>query len=342
MDPRDELRNAPVSRCDRIVVFADSSSAHAQFLTGALLAAAQNVDGVTIAAVVDTGGIGSVAFAWSCAAWLIARLVNPGYRKPMPCSPRGLRAICRKASVPCRAGGHTDLSNWNLQANVLVSIYCLKKFSREFLAKFDYAVNYHNGPLPAYRGLLATNWELYHGEPTFGFTFHRLSEGIDEGNILAAGSVHGDGSEYKFQLERLKTHAAATHWPDVIDKMKRREDGTPQSGAAGVYTRRKFLALRDIGDPASITRSDLERRIRCFELVRIPLNGRVLPVSAIATSAGGSRFDFVTADGETVRAVRFEHLPYPLYRLGHMLTRMRRAASAPLRRLRGLRARGTT
>lgn len=332
MDERVEGRNGGISRRDRVLVVTDSSSAHARFLTAALLAAARNVEEFSIAAVVDTGSIGGLAFAWSCVAWLFIRLFNPGYRKPMPSSPWALAGICRRAAVPFRKGGDTAASDWNVRANVLVSIYYLKKFSREFLDEFDYGVNYHNGPLPAYRGVLATNWELYRGEATFGFTFHRLSEGIDEGNILAAGSVHGDGSGYKFQLERLKAHAAATHWPDVIEKVQLRDEGTPQFGPAGNYTRQKCRAIREVGDPAVLTRSDLERRIRCFESVRIRLAGRELPVSAVTSSRGGSRFDVVTADGAMVRATRFDHLPYPLYRLGRVLSRSRIAVSAALSR----------
>ena len=313
----------------------DSSSAHAQVLTGSLLAAAQRVEGISIAAVVDTGNVDSLSFAWSCVSWILLRLFNPGYRKPMPCSSLGMKAHCRKASVPYLAAASTDLSQTDIPANVLVSIYCLRKFSHAFLQKFDYAVNYHNGPLPAYRGRLATNWEIYYGEPRSGFTFHRLTEGIDEGNVLAAGSVSGDGSAYKFQLERLKTYAAATLWPDVIGKIKHRDEGTKQCGLPRNYTRQTLRVIREIDDPASITLYDLERRIRCFEFVRIRVNGRVLPVSAIKASAGGSRFDVVTADGAKVRAVRFNHLPYWLYRLGQLLTRMRAVAWEPLRRLKG-------
>ena len=105
--------------------------------------------------------------------------------------------------------------------------------------------------------------------------------------------------------------------------MKRRDAGMPQSGSAGSYTRRKFLAIRAVDDPESITRDDLERRMRCFEHVSIPFGERVLPVSAIETSTGESRFDFITADGERVRAVRFARLPYSLYMLGRLFARLR-------------------
>jgi hypothetical protein len=229
-----------------------------------------------------------------------------------------------------------NLHDPDVQATVLISIYCLQKFSRELLERFDFTVNYHNGRLPAYRGRLATNWELYRGETSFGFTFHRMSEGIDEGSILVAGSVDGDGAEYKYQLEHRKTLAAAKHWPEVLEKMKRREEGTPQTGPAENFTRRTLAAIRNVGDPRSIRRGDLERRIKFFEFVRLNLRGQELPVSAIEASSGDSRFDFVTGDGARLRAVRFDRLPYRLYLLRRAMIRLRETASAPARRFRVL------
>ncbi len=313
----------------RIVVFTDSSSSHAQFLTEALLTAAQSDEQVSIAGVFDTGRIDRLAFLRSYVSWSVVRYFNRRDRKPAPVSSQRLEKICRIYSVPYRAAGVEDQ---NVAATLLVSIYCLRKFSRDFLERFDFTVNYHNGRLPAYRGRLATNWELYRGETAFGFTFHRMSEGIDEGNVLVAGSVDGDGAEYKFQLERRKTLAAAKRWQEVIEKMKRREEGSPQAGPAESFTRRKLLAVRSVGDPRSISRGELERRIKCFEFVRLRFQGRELPVSAVEESSGDSPFDFVTTDGARLRAVRFDRLPYRLYVLGLAMVRLRHAASAPARR----------
>lgn len=321
---------------DRVVVFTDSSSAHAQFLTKAFLAAARDDAGVSIAGVIDTGTVDRLAFLRSYAWWVVVRRFNRDDRKPAPISSKGLRAICREFAVPYRATGRTDLHDQNVEATILVSIYCLRKFSREFLERFEFTVNYHNGRLPAYRGRLATNWELYRGETSFGFTFHRMSEAIDEGNILVAGSVSGDGTEYKFELEHRKTLAAAKHWPEVIEKMKRREEGRPQAGPAESFTRHERLAVRNVGDPRSIRRGDLERRIRCFEFVRLDLQGRALPVSAIEESSGGARFEFVTGDGARLRAVRFDRLPYRLYMVRRALNRLRETASASARRFMAL------
>lgn len=310
--------------CDRVVVITDSSSPYAQLMTRTLLSAAQHEKDFSIVAVVDTRTVGTFAFVLSCMRWLMVRMLNPTNRKPPPRSPRGLRTTCREFAVPYQAVGRSDPNELDVPANLVVSVYCLRKFSAAFLAKFDFAVNYHNGRLPAYRGVLATNWELYRREPTFGFSFHRISEKIDEGNILVAGSVSADRKAFKYQVETLKTHAAAKCWPEVIVKMKRRDAGMVQSGPAGNYTRRKLRAVREIGDPTSIDSSDLERRIRCFELVHMNVRGRTLPVSAVQASSGGSRLDFVTADGAMLRATRFDHLPYSLHMLGRLWRRLRR------------------
>ncbi len=45
------------------------------------------------------------------------------------------------------------------------------------------AVNFHDGPLPAYAGLNTPAWALLHGEPTYGVTWHAITPGIDEGDV---------------------------------------------------------------------------------------------------------------------------------------------------------------
>ncbi|MFP4327482.1 MAG: MupA/Atu3671 family FMN-dependent luciferase-like monooxygenase, partial [Paracoccaceae bacterium] len=46
------------------------------------------------------------------------------------------------------------------------------------------AINFHDGPLPAYAGLNAPVWALLNGESRHGVTWHLIGGGIDEGDIL--------------------------------------------------------------------------------------------------------------------------------------------------------------
>src|SRR5260221_719096 len=47
------------------------------------------------------------------------------------------------------------------------------------------AINYHDAPLPRYRGLYATSWALLNEEDEHGITWHEMVAGIDEGRILS-------------------------------------------------------------------------------------------------------------------------------------------------------------
>ncbi|TNF63177.1 MAG: LLM class flavin-dependent oxidoreductase, partial [Rhodobacteraceae bacterium] len=47
------------------------------------------------------------------------------------------------------------------------------------------ALNFHDGPLPAYAGLNAPNWALMAGETEYGITWHLMTPGVDRGDILA-------------------------------------------------------------------------------------------------------------------------------------------------------------
>ncbi|MEM9177966.1 MAG: formyltransferase family protein, partial [Myxococcota bacterium] len=46
------------------------------------------------------------------------------------------------------------------------------------------AINFHDGPLPAYAGMYTPAWALLHGASEYGITFHEMTAGIDDGRIL--------------------------------------------------------------------------------------------------------------------------------------------------------------
>jgi methionyl-tRNA formyltransferase len=45
-------------------------------------------------------------------------------------------------------------------------------------------VNFHAGPLPAYRGLNTFSWAILNGETEYGVAWHDVDEGIDTGQVL--------------------------------------------------------------------------------------------------------------------------------------------------------------
>ena len=57
-------------------------------------------------------------------------------------------------------------------------------FKAGTIRRFRSLVNCHPSLLPYYRGPVPSYWCLQHGETATGYTFHRISEAIDQGEIL--------------------------------------------------------------------------------------------------------------------------------------------------------------
>jgi len=46
------------------------------------------------------------------------------------------------------------------------------------------AINIHHAPLPRYKGMMPTFWQMFHGEKSVGLTIHYMVAEIDEGEVL--------------------------------------------------------------------------------------------------------------------------------------------------------------
>lgn len=93
-------------------------------------------------------------------------------------------------------------------------------------------VNFHDGPLPGYAGLNAPVWALLNGEATHAITWHLMTAGIDEGEVLATRSFDIEADDTAFTLNARCFAAAVDSFPDVITAME--AGGQPrQPQAAG-------------------------------------------------------------------------------------------------------------
>ena len=50
-------------------------------------------------------------------------------------------------------------------------------------------INIHHAPLPRYKGMMPTFWQLYHGEQQLGVTIHYMAAKVDEGDALLQESL---------------------------------------------------------------------------------------------------------------------------------------------------------
>lgn len=64
----------------------------------------------------------------------------------------------------------------------------------------DGIVNFHNGPLPGYRGVNVPSWAIINGEKHHGVTWHFVAEKIDAGDIVASASFELSPGETAISL----------------------------------------------------------------------------------------------------------------------------------------------
>lgn len=70
-------------------------------------------------------------------------------------------------------------------------------------------INIHHAPLPRYKGMMPTFWQLYHGEQELGVTIHYMAAKVDEGDALLQESTPVKRGESLHNLIReSKRHGA--------------------------------------------------------------------------------------------------------------------------------------
>jgi methionyl-tRNA formyltransferase len=71
------------------------------------------------------------------------------------------------------------------------------------------AINIHHAPLPRYKGMMPTFWQMYHGEKSVGLTIHYMVAKIDEGVALYQGDQAIEpGESLDGLIQRSKRHGA--------------------------------------------------------------------------------------------------------------------------------------
>ena len=206
-----------------------------------------------------------------------------------------------------------------VQPTLAVSYHCLQKFSPALLGVFSQAVNYHNGLLPQYKGLGATQWSLYHQEVETGFTFHYMTEHFDEGSILfqAAVPIHSESNAY--DLNFLKAYRAADQLPHVFRMVLEKNPGQLQAGKSGYFSRKDQERITTIRDPSSLSSSEYVKRLKAFRSLEMFLENQWYVITKVKTMGKTerkpTRLSFQAADGVMMQPTRFLYLPYSLYRV---------------------------
>jgi len=311
---------------DRILLLTDELQFIPPLIVPALVEAVAGRDDVVVAGICVPRRLSGLELEWTWGRRRLERTLQGIFSRPTRTwpwpDPRWLRRLAKKHSLPVVAppgGGFADSGfvrdiRERFAPTLIFNCYCLAKLSPELLETSDMAVNYHNGKLPEFRGLRATHFSVYHGEPTSGFTFHRMTEGLDEGPILLEGAVPVRPENTVFDLEHLKGRAASDRVPDLLEAMLRRDPGRPQKGRARRFLRRDWQEMRTLERPEELSSGEIFRRLRSFSILKIRIGASLFDVTALAESRQkqGPR-SFRTEDDVWLRPTRYGFLPYLLY-----------------------------
>ena len=81
------------------------------------------------------------------------------------------------------------------------------------------AINFHDGPLPAYAGLNAPAWALLHGAAEYGITWHQVTPGVDRGPILKQAIFEIAKDDTSVSLNTKCFAAALESFPQLVDEL---------------------------------------------------------------------------------------------------------------------------
>lgn len=114
------------------------------------------------------------------------------------------------------------------EPEMLVSVACPFILKRRLLElPTRAAINIHHAPLPSYRGMMPTFWQMYHGERSAGITIHTMAEDLDCGEIVYQDAVPLIAGETMHCLIRRSKRLGARAMLQVLQQYARGEVPNP-------------------------------------------------------------------------------------------------------------------
>ena len=97
-----------------------------------------------------------------------------------------------------------------LKPDLLVSVACPYILKDKLLALPPLGcINVHHAPLPRYKGMMPTFWQMYHGEKQVGVTIHTMAARVDEGTALLQEELPiRENESLDSLIRRTKRHGA--------------------------------------------------------------------------------------------------------------------------------------
>jgi len=92
------------------------------------------------------------------------------------------------------------------------------------ITRFEHLINFHPSILPLYRGPVPSHWCMVNGEIDSGFTMHRVTERIDDGEILYQEVVPIAGLESEAEVDDRIARTAASCFDQYLREVMLRRN----------------------------------------------------------------------------------------------------------------------
>ncbi|MDE3009391.1 MAG: formyl transferase [Pseudomonadota bacterium] len=158
---------------------------------------------------------GTLGFARLATRVLVAKLRG---RLPADRNTRrfhSLAQLCTAFDIPCVPMGNPNSPECveaarRAGADLIVSVACPYLLKEPMLNLAPQGcVNIHHAPLPRFKGMMPTFWQMFHGETKVGVTVHQVVAELDEGPALLQESLAIDpGETLDHLIRRSKRHGA--------------------------------------------------------------------------------------------------------------------------------------
>jgi len=150
--------------------------------------------------------------------------------------------LCRAFGVPFTKVGNPNAASFveglrHRGPDLLISVACPYILKKTVLGVPPFGcINIHHAPLPEYKGMMPTFWQMFHGEKKVGLTIHYMVEKVDVGDALLQAELPIEPDESLDKLiKRAKRHGAHCMAKVLKQIEAKTYVATSLSSAAGSY-----------------------------------------------------------------------------------------------------------
>lgn len=143
------------------------------------------------------------------------RIAGTARKKPGSSRYYSFPQLCAAYGIPYARIGSPNSAEFiagmkQRQPDLIISVACPFILKSELLTiPHKGSLNIHHAPLPRYKGMMPTFWQMYHGEKRVGVTVHYMAQKVDEGAVLLQDNLEIEPNETLDHLIlRSKRHGA--------------------------------------------------------------------------------------------------------------------------------------